>query len=341
MPTPEDDYVTHRHQTDDLGWFDRFYVNVHSPKSGMTLSVGMGRYPQNEVVDGFSLLVDGATQRNFRVSREGSPDEKRIAAGPLSAEVVEPLRTWRLRLDENESKLAYDLTFHGDLVPIDVGRMHRRSRRTGALLDFSHFVQVGRVEGRIAIDGQRHEITPDSWLGLRDRSWGIRPGAGHVPNDEAPSATAGKHDWVLARVGDSAAFYFLGGGGGRPPVFLGAGVVGPKGAENVVSVERTLDWDPDGRFRGSHAVLATESGRKLELSAAAPRSTLYLRAGLYGGLDGKVQGQRRGPLVVEADEWRLDDRDLLAERTGLNDHVCEFRSTLGSGFGIYEVASGI
>ncbi len=175
MPNPEDDYVTHRQQTDDLGWFDRFYVNVHSPKSRLTLSLGMGRYPQTGVVDGFSVLVDGASQRNFRVSCEGSPEATKIAAGPLSAEVVEPLRTWRLRLDENESKLAYDLSFHGDLAPIDAGRMHRRSKRTGALLDFSHFVQVSKIEGRIEIDGRRHEISPDSWFGLRDRSWGIRP----------------------------------------------------------------------------------------------------------------------------------------------------------------------
>ena len=341
MPNAEDDFVAHRQQSDDPGWFDRFYVNVHSPKSGLTLSLGMGTYPQTEVIDGFSVLVEGASQRNFRVSREGKPEPSKVVAGPLSAEVVEPLRTWRLRLAENESKLAYDLTFHGDLAPIDAGRMHRRSKRTGALLDFSHFVQVGRIEGRIEIDGRRHEITPDSWFGLRDRSWGVRPGAGHVPNDEAPSATAGKHDWVFARVGDSAAFYFLGGGGGRPPIFLGAGVSGPNGAENVVSVERTIDWAPDGRFRGSRAVLETESGKKIELVAKAPAATVYLRAGLYGGLDGKQQGQRRGPLVAESDTWRIDDRELLTKVTGLNDHVCEFESTLGGGFGIHEVASGI
>ena len=341
MATSEDDAFDHRPQTDDVGWFDRFYMNVHSPKSGVTLSLGMGSYPGTDVVDGFSLLVDGAAQRNVRVSREGRPDPRRIVAGPLTAEVVEPLRTWRLRLAENESKLAYELTFHGDLAPIDAGRMHRRSKRTGALLDFSHFVQVGRVEGRIEIDGKRHEIDPDSWFGLRDRSWGIRPGAGHVPNDEAPSPTAGKHDWVCTRFGDRAAFYMLGGSRGSPPIFLGAGITGPNGTEKVVSVDRTLDWDPDGRFRGSRALLETESGEKITLSATEPSATLYLRAALYGGLDGKTQGQRRGPLVVESDTWRTDDRPFLEEMTGLNDHVCRFESSTGDGFGIYEVASGI
>lgn len=339
MPQTEDDYIAHTAQSDDPGWFDRFYLNVHSPESGLTLSLGMGMYPQNGVVDGFAMVVDGDKQRNLRVSREGKPEHGKIAAGPLSGEVVEPMRRWRALLADNDRGFSFDLTFHGDLAPIDAGRMHRRSRRTGKLLDFSHFVQVGKIEGRLEIDGKRHDLSPDAWFGLRDRSWGVRPGAGHVALDEAPSPTAGKHDWLLTRIGDRAAFYILGGGGGRPPVFLAAGLAGPNGTEKVLSVERTLDWADDGRFLGSRSILESESGEKIEIRGK-PRSTLYLRGGMYGGLDGKEQGQARGD-VLEGEDWRLSDRSLLSKVTGLNDHVCRFESGTGSGYGIYEVASGI
>lgn len=341
MANVTDDLFSHRPLTDDPGWFDRFYWNVHSPAGGLTISQGMGSYPQSGVVDGFAMLVERGEQRNFRASREGVPKQERIDAGPLSAEIVEPLKRWRLRLGDNEAGFSYDLEFAGDLPPIDAGRMERRSRKTGALLDFSHFVQVGRVHGRLLIDGVRHELDGNSWFGLRDRSWGIRPGAGDEPPREPPSPTLGRHDWVLARVGDRAVFYILAGGGSRGPHLLGAGLAGPAGEIKVSSVERTLDWDERDRFRGARATLRTQSGETIGLRASAPAATLYLRGGLYGGWRGLRQGVRRGKLVCEAERWSTSDSSLVAEVAGLNDHVCRFDSETGSGFGIYEVASGI
>jgi hypothetical protein len=342
MPNADDDLFTHRPLTDDPGWFDRFYMNVHSPAGGITISHGMGRYPQAGVVDGFAMLVDRGQQRNFRASREGDIEERKLEAGPLSAEITEPLKRWRIRLAPNDAKFSYDLEFEGDLAPIDAGRIERRSRKTGALLDFSHFVQVGRVHGTLEIDGVKRELERDSWFGLRDRSWGVRPGAGDQPPaaSEAPHPTAGKHDWVCARVGDHAVFYMIAGGGSRGPHFLGGGLSDARGEIKLASVERVLDWDERGFFRGARAELRTESGETIELRASAPAATLYLRGGLYGGWRGMRQGMRRGGLVCEADRWTTSDPKVLAEVSGLNDHVVRFESARGDGFGIYEVASG-
>ena len=341
MPTALDDLFSHQPLTTDVGWFDRFYMNVHSPGADVTLSLGMGRYPQVGVIDGFAILVEPGGQRNFRVSREGPAEERRLEAGRLSAEILEPLRRWRLRLGENESHFAYDFEFDGDLAPIDAGHIERRSRKTGALLDWSHFVQVGRIQGRLVIDGVARELAADSWFGVRDRSWGIRPGAGAEPPREAPSPTAGRHDWVFGRAGDRAVFYLLSGGGSRGPHLLGAGLSGPKGEIKVTSVERLLDWDERGRFRGARASLRTESEETVEFTAGAPVATIYLRGALYGGWRGLSQGMRRGSLVCEGERWSTGDPTLLAEVAGLNDHLCRFDSESGSGFGIYEVASGI
>lgn len=341
MPTAIDDLFSHRPLTGDPGWFDRFYMNVHSPSTDVTLSLGMGRYPQAGVIDGFASLVGPGGQRNFRASREATAGERRLEAGPLSAEIVEPLRRWRLRLGDNETGFSYDFEFDGDVAPIDAGHIERRSRKTGALLDWSHFVQVGRVQGKLTVDGATRELTADSWFGLRDRSWGIRPGAGAEPPKEAPSPTAGKHDWVLGRIGNQAFFYLLSGGGSRGPHLLGAGLSGPGGESKVTAVERVLDWDERGRFRGARATLRTESGETLGLTAGAPAATIYLRGGLYGGWRGLAQGMPRGSLVCEGERWATDNPAVVAEVAGLNDHLCRFESEKGSGFGIYEVASGI
>ena len=341
MPKPTDDLFSHQPLTDDPGWFDRFYWNVHSPRGDLTISQGMGSYPQPGVVDGFAMLVDRRGQRNFRVSREGKATQQRVEAGPLSAEILEPLERWRLRLDDNEAGFSYDLEFEGDLAPIDAGRIERRSRKTGALLDLSHFVQVGRVHGRLVIDGAEQKLDTESWFGLRDRSWGIRPGAGdQPPANEPPSPTAGRHDWLLGRIGDRAVFYFLSGGGSHGPHLLGVGLSAAAGEIKVSSVERTLDWDERGRFRGALATLCTEQGETIDLRASAPAATLYLRGGLYGGWQGLRHGMRRGALVCEAERWSTSEPAVLAEIAGLNDHVCRFESQTGAGFGIYEVASG-
>jgi hypothetical protein len=341
MPTALDDAFSHQPLTADPGWFDRFYMNIHSPDANVTLSLGMGRYPQAGVVDGFASLVEPGGQRNFRASREIVAEGRRLEAGPLSAEVLEPLRRWRLRLGENKLGFSCDFEFDGDVLPIDAGRIERRSRKTGALLDWSHFVQVGRIKGRLVIDGAVRDLAPDAWFGVRDRSWGIRPGAGVDPPREAPSPTAGKHDWVFGRVGDHAVFYLLSGGGSLGPHLLGAGLSGPQGELKVSAVERVLDWDERGRFRGARASLRTQGGETVELTAGAPAATIYLRGGLYGGWRGLAQGTARGSLVCEGERWATGERAVLAEVAGLNDHLCRFESNKGSGFGIYEVASGI
>jgi hypothetical protein len=342
VPNPNDDLFSHQALTEDYGWFDRFYFNLHSPGADVTLSQGMGKYPQPGVVDGFGMLVEkGGRQRNFRASREGAVRDTKLEAGPLSAEILEPLKRWRLALGENDAGFSYELEFEGDLAPIDAGRINRRSRKTGALVDFSHFVQVGRVNGKLVIDGQTREIRGDSWFGLRDRSWGIRPNTGEEPLKEAPHPTLGRHDWVCGRVGDRAVFYMLAGGGSHGPHVLGAGLADARGEIKVESVERTLDWDDRGRFQGAHAKLKTESGETIELRATAPIATLYLRGALYGGWHGQKQGAKRGPLHCESERWATGDPALVAEIAGLNDHLVRFESGAASGFGIYEVASGI
>ena len=341
MANADDDLFRHVPGTDDPGWFDRFYLNIHSAGEPLTISHGMGTYPQAGVIDGFSILSGHGPQRNFRAAIEARPQENRVEAGPLVAEIVEPLKRWRLHLGENDSGVSYDLEFEGDLAPIDAGRMCQRSKKTGALVDFSHFVQVGRVKGRLTIDGSSRDLDPKAWFGLRDRSWGVRPRIGQAPLREQGSPENGRHDWVLGRIGDRAVFYILAGGGGtRPPYLLGAGLSGPEGEIKVKSVERRIEWDADARFRGARATLETEAGERIDLSMSAPTATLYLRGGLYGGLNGVEQGMARGGLVCEGERWETADPNVVAEVAGLNDHVVKLESKTGSGFGIYEVAAG-
>jgi hypothetical protein len=336
-----DDLFSHLSSAGDERWFDRFYFNLHSAEEEITLSQGMGLYPHAGVLDGFALLAERGRQRNVRLAREGLGSERRLEIGNLAAEIVEPGVHWRFHLADNEAGFSYDLDFEADLPAVDAGRIERVSRRTGAVVDMWHYAQPGRVRGTLLIDGTRREIAGGSWLGLRDRTWGIRPGAGDDPPTETPHPTLGRHDWAFGRMGDHSFLYFLAGGGSHGPHLLAARLSGPDGITDIEAVERILDWDSSGRFQGARSILRCDDGRTIEVHTSAPLATLYLRGGLYGGWQGKRHGTHRGFLSWESEEWDTADPAVLTEIAGLNDHIVRFESHLGTGTGIYEVASGI
>jgi hypothetical protein len=88
-------------------------------------------------------------------------------------EVTEPLHKLRVILEETEG-IAVDLTWKG---LFDVVQEQPRMLRSGnrVTLDAQRFAQLGSWSGRIVIDGEEIAVDPESWIGSRDRSWGIRP----------------------------------------------------------------------------------------------------------------------------------------------------------------------
>jgi hypothetical protein len=56
---------------------------------------------------------------------------------------------------------------------------------------------VGSWEGTLRVDDQTWDVTPDTWLGSRDRSWGIRP-VGEQPGPGRPDESpGGRSFWWL------------------------------------------------------------------------------------------------------------------------------------------------
>ena len=88
-------------------------------------------------------------------------------------EVVEPLQTVRIVMDETEG-MAVDLTWEG-LFPVVQEQPHIMRQGNRVTLDAQRFAQLGSWAGRIVIDGEEIAVDPAVWIGSRDRSWGIRP----------------------------------------------------------------------------------------------------------------------------------------------------------------------
>ena len=175
MLTPADEL--HVHQTSepiaaagtDRNFYDRSYVGGWNADGSVLVAGAFGFYPQLNVADAHLTVVRDGVQTSLHVSRVLG-DRSVLEIGPVRIEVLEPLRTIRLVVDEAEG-LAADITFTGRHTPLEEPRfIHRHGTR--AFMDSTRMSQAARLSGWVSLDGER--VSVDGGLGFRDRSWGIR-----------------------------------------------------------------------------------------------------------------------------------------------------------------------
>ena len=181
MPVPLDEYPIHQvplsmryTETSDRNFYDRCYFNAHGRNGDMFLITGLGVYPNVGVTDAYATVRRGDIQWSVRMSDALEHRALDAQVGPYRVEVQEPLRRIRLVCDTADRGLGFDLTWEGSFDCIDEPRhiMRTADRLT---LDGCRFAQVGTWEGTIHLDGEDIAVDPDTWVGSRDRSWGIRP----------------------------------------------------------------------------------------------------------------------------------------------------------------------
>jgi hypothetical protein len=126
------------------------------------------------VVDAYATVRRGDRQWSVRMSDALGERSLDARVGPYRIEVQQPLRRIRLVCDTAARGLGFDLTWEGSFECIDEPRHIMRSGDR-VTLDGCRFAQLGTWEGTIHLDGEDIAVTPDLWVGSRDRSWGIRP----------------------------------------------------------------------------------------------------------------------------------------------------------------------
>ncbi|MCE9651240.1 MAG: hypothetical protein K8R18_16595 [Parvibaculum sp.] len=202
MLTKADDYPIHQlpepiaYAGTDRNFYDRYFFNGYSPDGAVFFAAALGVYPALNVMDGAFCVVDDGVQHNLRVSRVLGMERMDTRVGPLSVEVVEPLRSLRVRVDKHEHGIAADLTFHMRAEAIEEPRFtYRQGPRT--IMDYTRLTQNGSYEGWIEIRGKRIEVKRDRFLGTRDRSWGIRPVGARDSQPVAPPPPS-QFYWIWA-----------------------------------------------------------------------------------------------------------------------------------------------
>jgi hypothetical protein len=288
----------------DPQWNDGHYVCACDADGRVAFTSNVRLYQNNDVLDGFVCVRHDGRQHNIRLSRRLRPDMETIGVGPLRLEIVEPLRTVRLVLDDNDHGITLDVTCHSETVPymgpIEVTRVDGR-----LLGERATYETAGPCEGWVEVAGDRVVLTRDRASFFRNHSWGNQPGRGG-PRHGVPHRSRrvpGVRQWVLFHAGDVAGFYFED-PNGRAASGKGA-VLERERVVPVVRVEHDLEFHDGGRRvrAGSFSLLDVEGvERRFEFEDLG---WVYCQGGGYfGGFDdGLGQGVYRGDLHVEGEVW--------------------------------------
>ncbi|MDO3402752.1 hypothetical protein QWI29_22150 [Mycolicibacterium neoaurum] len=343
-----DEYFTHQTAlphamvaTSDPSWRERYWVSFQDTEAGDTvLTLGLGRYPNQDVMEGFACFSSNGQQTNLRLSRTLLPDSHAMAVGPLSVDIRQPLQEIDFHLADNDSGLTFDLTFTAAFEPMLEGRFFQVSRAR-TTYDAIRYVQHGRATGSIRIpDGRTLEVTPQRWWAERDHSWGTRPlpRADGQPPGERP-------EWRMLlfaplRLPDFAVHVYVQESSPGNPVHLSAGIVGRDDNPMITGVEHDLRWQenaPAPTLVGGRLTLLLLGGERIDLELTARPGRAHLRGGGYEGWNGWKQGQWRGELTAEHDTWDLcDTSNFYRYAKAGSDHLVEVRHGQEVGFGVIE-----
>ncbi len=346
MPiSPMDEYLAHQTSdtfdfvaTSDRNFYDRYYFNMHDSSDDFFMVVGMGQYPNLGVTDAFAAISIGTNQHVVRASRALGNDRLDTRVGPFTIEVLEGLKSLRIRCDENEWGLSFDLRFDGTVPALEEPKSFTRNRAR-VMMDVSRYAQVGEYSGTVEIAGRRFEVTPDRWKGARDRSWGIRPvgerePAGIAIEDLKQGKHGFHHNWIPLQL-DRGMFKIMydADHAGNPtveeavfvPAFGQPGEIQRFGTPRI-----EIEYLPGTReMKSARTTLPNEKGEDLVIDSI-PQRTVYLAAGTgYLPAEDWGHGYYRGPEVVEGLTFDLSTQEKRSQYAILNETLCRFELSTG------------
>lgn len=351
MISPLDEYPIHQTplpiglvDSSDRNFYDRSYFNAHDRTGNIFVITGAGYYPNLGTKDAFVLVRRGDIQTAVHLGDAIDSDRLDQRINGYRIEVVEPLRKLRLVLEETEG-IAMDMTWEGSF---DVLQEQPHIMRTGSriTLQAQRFAQVGTWSGTLSVDGEDIAVDPATWVGTRDRSWGIRP-VGEAEPAGRPADPPFEGMWWLyvpMRFEEFAVILIM--------------QEDPSGFRTLNDCTRV--WN-DGRLEqlgwpkveiryasgtriptGATIECTTPDGSPLTLDVESRLAVPLHLGGGYGGDPDWIHGTWKGEKFTERVTYDIND-DSVANRImfGVIDHVgravCTGPEAAGEeGFGLFE-----
>jgi len=308
--------------TDDPRAYERYWFGIQDREGLVRITQGAGFYPNLGTSESFVIVVMGGRHTTIRVFKGFDGNRLSLEFPPIHADIVDGLRTWRLRLDGNQWGISYDLTWTDTKRPVyrRVGPSVDDGQLTKAMAGFETF---GNCRGWVEAGGTRMDAAELALSGSRDRHWGVRDGVG------------GRAYVVGDRSRASLPPYFP----GQWVEFKEFGLWGdvvlrnwddPRPSVHVVDFERRLRFDPVTKlFRSGTVTNYLDDGQELVLRYERLGNQIaFLRCGGYGGPRGGTpdrdiwSGMYVGEEVVEGESYDANDADVQVALAGLDQHHC-------------------
>ncbi|MEO8296401.1 MAG: hypothetical protein ABI574_01195 [Burkholderiales bacterium] len=317
-----------------------WYMGASMPAGGQMFSAGLGYYPNRGIIDGFVGVTLGDVQYCYTASRHVGDGPLKPEIGDLRITIEEPMRTHRITLPENDSGLSLDMRFHAKLHPNDEGDDVLVKRGTLAA-SVRRLAQFGCFEGWINVQGQRIDVRPDEWVAARDRSWGLRIEAN--TDETQPPVTEFRSlffIWVCAQFDGFGIHFYLKETEPGKVRFLGGdeaySLDGSQPSRRITAVTHDLQWHDDAysqHLKSGQLVVHFEDGTHKVVHFDCTPGRFYLKAGLYGGINGWSQGHDKGALYSQFTRWDHTDPQHRRTLRTLADQATVFRCGDAVGYG--------
>ena len=331
-----DDYPIHQTPepvahtlTGDRNAYDRYWFNGFTREADLFFGVALGVYPNRRVMDAAVSVVRGGLQYVVRGSRLAPDERSDTRAGPISIEVLEPMRAVRLVIAPNPHGIEGELVFRARTEALEEPRL---TLRQGArvVMDSTRFTQFGTWEGWLAVGAERIKLDASHVLGTRDRSWGVRP-VGERELTGAPGPIP-QFFWLWAPLHfDDVCTHFQINEDATGHAYASHGVVVPlldsgKPLEEMASVDHSVQWEKGTRrARAATLTLVPAQGEphRLELE---PLLTFQMRGigygdpewghGMWKGEDVTSGALVRLAEIAPMEPWHLHVQQLCRVRMG-------------------------
>lgn len=319
--TEWDDYLIHQTaktidamESDDIDAMERFYVGCHNAEGTLHFTSGLGSYPNRNIMDGYVCVRHNDVQYNLRVSRHLQGDRTNTKVGPLSFKVIEPLKRWSVHIDDNDYGIRGSVEFEGRGAP------YLTAPR-------AHYDHLGRFKGSITLEGQQFSV--DSFIGARDRSWGMRRPNIFMEQDW------GGHFWIQVHF-SSFCLTLVCTGWWSETGRCGGAILNDDGSViPITEMRHRIAFMPTVRALNSVEMLLTDvNDKQRHLIAKRISPVNYLNGGGYDR-----PGEDRGPLSIEGEKWDVSQMaDESSPRFGLHQQIAEFQLDGEPGVGILEAS---
>lgn len=190
MLTPYDEFPVHQAPytfshipSTDYAWDDGYWFGVFNADEKVFLGIYMRVNPNTDMIGGCALLNIAGVQLTVRFNRCWRRNFA-LEVGPFRIVIEEPLRRIRLIMDEHGSGLSFNVLWEGT-SPAFLEDHHVATYRGRRTTDQTRYSQPGKASGTITLRDRTWTVTPDTWSGSRDHSWGLY--ASRPPLSPSPS----------------------------------------------------------------------------------------------------------------------------------------------------------